>query len=205
MWPMSSLRQWVPKITLAKGMVAVGLALTLLPLGVLAGPDGRRLTLGANRAYFDPPPSLAVPLDRFASSARPPAPTQLYRAPDALLPVGQAGASYTGPQATPSAADAGTMRAVADRPDAVTPDFKTEQKASTPQRRIEHVRHEPAHKVRASVQTADKAKPANDTAPSTKVAVRDHKVRIDAPYTRVAVDDGRVRVRAPFVDLDIRW
>jgi hypothetical protein len=199
-----------------RSVTAVALALVLLPLASLAGPDGRRLTLGANRAYHDPAPGPALPFDQAATTALPLSPTQIYRAPEQLLPVQ--------PRIDPSPPLAGVeappVRVVSPDLPAATPAITADSSVSavpvrldearhTPARavpaRAEKVAYEPSRKTKVTVKTSPEQKHVRVTAPSAKVAVRDHKVRVDAPYTRVAVDDGRVRVRAPFVNLDIRW
>ncbi len=172
MWNSSGANHALPK-----SIMAAALALVALPLAVSAGPDGRRLTLGDNRAYHVPQQGTAArPLDQLASS---PTPVQAEAAP----PI----------RVAPSSAQAATPAfKPASEPDVVAP-------------RVERVRHTPERKAKVAVKTNAETRRVHVSAPSTKVAVRDHKVRVDAPYTRVAVDEGRVRVRAPFVDLDIRF
>jgi hypothetical protein len=167
-----------------KSIMGAVFALVVLPLTVLAGPDGRRLTLGDNRAYQEPALNSGRPLGQLAASNN-------QGSPPAGLAV------------TPIQADTPPLRVVPANQQAATPDFKPEPKAAAA--RVERVRHTPERKAKVTVKATSEPRHVRVTAPSTKVAVRDHKVRIDAPYTRVAVDEGRVRVRAPFVDLDIRF
>lgn len=176
-------RQAIPK-----SIMGAVLALVVLPLTVLAGPDGRRLTLGDNRPSLDAGSSHSLSLDRQATPSVLPSLTMMP-APVPPAVVAEAPAIRVGP--------------VNDQTS--TPAFKPEPSAVTTPARFERVRHTPDRKTKAMVKSGSETKHVRVTAPSTKVAVRDHKVRVDAPYTRVAVDEGRVRVRAPFVDLDIRF
>ena len=83
MWISSGARHALPK-----SLAAVALALVVVPLTVSAGPDGRRLTLGDNRANQEAAPISARSPDQLASStlatpaARPVmTPTQIDTAP----------------------------------------------------------------------------------------------------------------------------
>jgi hypothetical protein len=173
---------------LPKSITAAALALVVLPLTVLAGPDGRRLTLGDNRASLEAGPSRSLTHDTKASSSE--------RANQTTMPA------LVPPTVI---AEAPAIRVAPPKDQTATPAFKPEPSAATTPARIERVRHTPDRKTKVTVKTGSETKHVRVTASSTKVAVRDHKVRVDAPYTRVAVDEGRVRVRAPFVDLDIRF
>lgn len=102
-------------------------AVALLPLTVSAGPDGRRVTLGANRAYDDPTPAATLPLDQMAATSafQPLAPS--YPAAAAPMPLNAAeespaadaaeaaaSRSNASPSIVPDAAVAGEPVRVAD-------------------------------------------------------------------------------------------
>ena len=186
MWISTRARHALPK-----SITAVALAFVVLPMTVSAGPDGRRLTLGDNRASLDAAPSHSRPLDQNPATAR------LGNQTAIPVPVPPAVVAETPAIRVAPAKDYKDQTA--------TPAFKPEPPAATTPARVERVRHTPDRKTKVTAKTNSDTKHVHVTAPSTKVSVRDHKVRVDAPYTRVAVDEGRVRVRAPFVDLDIRF
>ena len=107
-----------------------------LPLTGLAGPDGRRLTLGDNRASLEAAPSHTIPLDQKITSPRP--------ANETTMPV---------PVPPAVVAEAPVIRVVPPKEATATPAFKPEPKAATPSARIDRVRHEPDRKAKVSVKT----------------------------------------------------
>ena len=190
MWISARARNAILKLTFAKSLTAVAVALVVLPMTVLAGPDGRRQTLGANRASLETAPGHSFTLDQAASSS---------------VLTSQATVSNAAPVPLPVQADTPPVRVLPPNAQAVTPDFESEPKVAAAPARAERLRHTAVRKTKVTVKTTPESRHVHVTAPATRESVRDHKVRVDAPYTRVAVDEGRVRVRAPYVDLDIRF
>lgn len=197
--------------------VSGALLLAMLPLSVWAGSDGRRMTLGANRAYDEPAPGYALPIEQMAGAVLPTLPSTIghehrdtvaesVRPP--VAPIADTPPIRVIPPADSTQREAQTMPEAKPAPTPAFTPQPSQAAASVEDARpvsasTAQPRKEPVGKV--TVRTTTEPDRVRVTAPASKVTVRSDKVRVDAPYARVAVDEGRVRVRAPFVDLDIRF
>jgi hypothetical protein len=214
----------VPAAKYAAGAAALALLATPCAFDVtsaVAGADGRRLTLGANRATYEPAPMFPMPYAQLAAGPALAPMTRLVepRPVASATPIDPLPGSPATPAKTAKAANQ-EVPAIRVLPPSTPPTRQAQVGTAKPDVKSEPLpssataepRTEP-HADRVVSSPTKASKTARASRPATKVVERDNPVRtaraaetrvkVEAPSTKVAVRDHKVRVEAPFTRISV--